>query len=179
MAAHRHFLAACEKGDLAAVRTLLALKGDRRIDVNAYNEWAFRVACGGGQLPVVRELLGLEGDRHVDVHAAGELALQWTHDNERVTAAMGPQAPEKHRYTCVLQELLALPGTRAPTTGVIKELGLDKLRLDVKWAGVEDPPAHGKYGRGRRAMVCSRVARRVAMRAARAAKSVVKNPTAQ
>ena len=41
------------------VRELLALEGDRRIDVHVMAEAAFRFACEAGHLFVARELLSL------------------------------------------------------------------------------------------------------------------------
>ena len=58
------------------VRLLLALEGDRRIDVHADDELAFGWACSGGHLKVVRLLLALEGDRRIDVHSDNELAFR-------------------------------------------------------------------------------------------------------
>ena len=62
--------AACGSGQLDVVRELLALGGDREVNVHAGGEAAFRGACLNGQLDVVRELLALGGDREVDVSAS-------------------------------------------------------------------------------------------------------------
>ncbi len=56
-------------GHVDVVRELLALTGDRRVDVHVDDEGGFRGACLRGHLGVVRELLALTGDRRVDVHA--------------------------------------------------------------------------------------------------------------
>jgi len=56
-------------GCLDVVRELLALTGDRRVDVHAQEEHAFHGACEKGHLGVVRELLAPTGDRTVSVHA--------------------------------------------------------------------------------------------------------------
>jgi len=64
-AAGADFGDACRAGDGALVPELLALDGDRRIDIHAGNEEGFRAACANGHLHVVRELLALEGDRRI------------------------------------------------------------------------------------------------------------------
>jgi hypothetical protein len=51
------------------VRLMLALEGDRRIDVHACNERAFRSACIESRVEVIRLLLALEDDRKIDVNA--------------------------------------------------------------------------------------------------------------
>jgi hypothetical protein len=61
----------CRKGrkcnSIEVVRHLLTLEGDRRIDVGAKNNAAFKVACIQGNTGVVRQLLSLTGDRTVSV----------------------------------------------------------------------------------------------------------------
>ncbi len=63
------FRAACEHGHVGVVRELLALTGDRRVDVHAEDEDAFRAACYGGHVDVVRELLALMGGGRGGVRA--------------------------------------------------------------------------------------------------------------
>jgi len=94
---HDTFSKACEQGHLAVVRELLGLSGDRRVDVHAGEEAAFRGACGNGHVGVVRELLGLSGDRRVDVHAEGQGAFRGACWNGHVG---------------VVRELLGLSGDR-------------------------------------------------------------------
>ena len=68
------FRLACHQGHLAVVSELLALDGNRRIDVHAEEEEGFRLACRHGQLGVVRELLALKGDRSPSLqHTAAPL----------------------------------------------------------------------------------------------------------
>ncbi len=89
---------ACVCGSLGVVRELLALTGDRTVDVHAENEWAFAAACAMGHIAVVRELLALAGERTVDVHACAEQAFS--------SACEGG-------HIAVVRELLALTGDRA------------------------------------------------------------------
>ena len=56
---------------------MLDLEGDRRIDIHAEDEWAFRVACRLGHESLVRLLLSLEGDRRIDIHAKDEFAFRF------------------------------------------------------------------------------------------------------
>lgn len=55
---------------------LLSLEGDRRIDVHAVDEDAFRCACWKGRESTVKLLLSLEGDRKIDIHAVNEHAFR-------------------------------------------------------------------------------------------------------
>jgi len=70
------FILACRYNHLVLVQELLRIDGDRRIDVHANNEYAFRWACEKGCLEMVRLLLALEGDRRIDVHAENEYAFR-------------------------------------------------------------------------------------------------------
>ena len=92
------FKRACSSGRMDAIKLLLGLKGDRRVDVHAGNEEAFRNACREGHLEIVKLLLALEGDRRVDVHAA---------DEDGFIAACSSKHME------VLKLLLSLTGDRA------------------------------------------------------------------
>ena len=69
-------MSACEYGHVDVVQELLALSGDRRINVHAAAEQAFRSACKNGRLHVVRELLALELDRRIGVHVWDEVAFR-------------------------------------------------------------------------------------------------------
>ena len=70
------FRLACANGQLDVVRELLALQGDRAVDVHAQNEYAFRAACANDHMPVVRELLALEGAQAPDPDVVRELGLE-------------------------------------------------------------------------------------------------------
>jgi len=70
------FWNACGNDHLDVVRELLALQGDRAVDVHANNELAFRWACANGHMPVVRELLALEGARAPDPAVVKKLGLE-------------------------------------------------------------------------------------------------------
>jgi len=125
------WIKACKQGNLMTVRELLALSGDRRVNLLAGEEAAFCGACGNGHLAVVRELLSLSGDRRVNVHAGGEDAfyqacckgqlgvvreLLALTGNRRVDVHAGGE--EAFRQTCrcghlaVVRELLGLTGNR-------------------------------------------------------------------
>ena len=56
---------ACEHGHIENVKSLLALEGDRKINVHANDDEAFRMACRNGRTEVVKLLLSLEGDRKI------------------------------------------------------------------------------------------------------------------
>ncbi len=71
------FRAACACGNVELLRDLLALTGNRTVDVHAGDEEGFHEACAGGHLGVVRELLALTGDRAIDVHAENEGGFRW------------------------------------------------------------------------------------------------------
>jgi len=73
------FQAACYEGQLGIVRKLLALSGDRRVDVHAQLEWAYHMACEYGRLDVVRELLALTGQRTVPAGARAQCTPQSLH----------------------------------------------------------------------------------------------------
>ena len=135
------FQRACANGRLDVVRELLALQGDRFINVHAGNEISFQWACMYGHLNVVRELLALQGDRAVDVHAQDEFACRWALEQG---------------HLLVVRELLALEGARAPDPDVVRKLGLEELYRAVRWDR-------------RRAMLVRRTAGQRAARAARAA----------
>ncbi len=91
-------LLACVCGEGCVVRELLALTGDRAVDVHAGGEGGFHAVCRGGHVDVVRKLLALTGDRAVDVHAKDEAGFR-----EACVC----------RKACVVRELLALTGDRA------------------------------------------------------------------
>ncbi len=69
-------IAACICGSLAVVRELLALRGDRAVDVHRGCEHAFERACFHGHTPIVCELLALRGGRGVDVHSQAAAAFR-------------------------------------------------------------------------------------------------------
>ena len=54
---------------MVVVRELLELRGDRRVDVHAGKEAAFKEACRAGHVDVLRQLLALEGTRMIDTAA--------------------------------------------------------------------------------------------------------------
>jgi len=169
------FWNACENGYLDVVREMLALQGDRAVDVHAGGVYGFQLACENGHLDVVRELLALQGDRFINVHAGNEISFQWAcmygHLNvvRELLALQGDRAVDVHaqdEFACrwaleqghllVVRELLALEGARAPDPDVVRKLGLEELYRAVRWDR-------------RRAMLVRRTAGQRAARAARAA----------
>jgi len=63
----RQFCTACLKGDLTRVQELLALTGDKRVNVHYNNDRAFLESCRIGHGPIVKCLLGLTDDREIDI----------------------------------------------------------------------------------------------------------------
>ncbi|CAE7539547.1 unnamed protein product [Symbiodinium sp. KB8] len=95
------FRLACYNGHIDVVCELLALTGDRAVDVHAGFDGrpgaGFWIACANGHIEVVHELLTLSEHREVDVHVDGE-------DGFRVAC--------EHGHVDVVRELLALTGSR-------------------------------------------------------------------
>ena len=114
------FLAACASGQLQLVRALLALTGDRCVDVQVMGEEAFRHACANGHLGVVRELLALSGRRRVDVHV-------WTEYPFRNACEYG--------HLGVVRELLALTGDCRVDVHTVDEYAL-RLACDAGHLGM-------------------------------------------
>jgi hypothetical protein len=125
------FQQACKEGKLDLVRELLALSGDREVDVHAMDERALFNACSSGHVDVVRELLALSGHREVDVHARNDSAFISACSNghlnvvRELLAMSGNQKVNVHARSerafliaCfrnavdVVRELLALSGDR-------------------------------------------------------------------
>jgi len=107
------FVGACKTGDEVMVREMLALTGDRRVDVHAEEEDAFRWACWKGHVNVIHELLALTGDRTVDVHAKKEEAFREACQDGNLG---------------VVRELLSLTGDRCPCSQPSCSLDSDQLR---------------------------------------------------
>jgi hypothetical protein len=66
------FRLACKYGYLALVDRLLGLEGDRRIDVHAFDDNAFREAWDWQYQPLFDRLLSLAGDRAIPAHVVSE-----------------------------------------------------------------------------------------------------------
>ena len=71
-------------GQLELIKLLLVLDDDRRIDVHADDEYAFRCACEERYTEIVKFLLELEGDRPINVHANDEYAFRLACQNGQV-----------------------------------------------------------------------------------------------
>jgi len=112
------FSKACECGHVAVVRGLLALSGNRTVDLHAMNGGVFIAACCIGHLDVVRHLLGLTGDRRVDVHAEDEKAF--------LDACYNGHAD-------VVHELLALSGDRTVDVHAKEEAAFGRHAKRATW----------------------------------------------
>jgi len=157
------FRGACENGHLGVVRELLALEGDRRINVNVQIDRTFDRVCANGHLSVLQELLALGGDRRIDVEdpdagfcracnrghlpivrellqipdESGEsywIDVHWGQENGVVTACV-------NGHLLVMRELLALEGERR--VDVHAENDRTEGRNGTLWCGTGAPSWSG------------------------------------